>query len=426
MRKRIAVIVVLVLAVVAGSYFRHGGDRSRPLLVQSANAAPTPSELCTFPNTAGPTESPEEMAWQLFVYANCPAGNGRLQWETWVEQLQLYPANSQAGAGLVHGVRRLHGSPLALALSSKTNGLASLTPSNAGCNPLSRIPPAPPMIKKTKTQPSICEEVHLNPAAAKFITNAGYQTRQPQTKAAQQGVSIGFPTDAVEVKVDWIPASDFQTPFSCTKPPTGVHVEVIDGTCYAMAGMHIASKLMPNWIWATFEPQSMTTNPWRCKLFGPCQDPWGSDPAVSNGGASGFTQQTSTLTGWMQQAALAPEFLNYRLDGVQTTFTNPPGPDASPTILGNSIIEGENVGMADNSASCITCHSVSSIKNNGTDGITVLQAMKSSPVGSPYKIPPDWIARDFVWSLGLAFPEMGGGGVLQQCTGSSQNKVKQK
>jgi hypothetical protein len=419
MRKGTGVIVV-VLAVAAGTYFLLGGIDHQSPLVELASAAPGNSGACTFPTA--PAATPEQTAWEIFVAANCPAGNNQLVWETWVEQLQLYPANGQAGAGLVRGVRRLHGSPLAFALSSKTGGLAPLTPSNAGCNPLSRIPPAPPMIKKTKTQPSICEEVHLNPAAAQFITNAGYQTRPPQTKAAQQGVGIGFPTAAVEVKVDWIPASDFQTPFSCTHPPTGVHVEMIDGTCYAMAGMHISSKLMPNWLWATFEPQSMTTNPWRCKLFGPCNDPWGSNPAISNGGANGFTQLTSTLTGWMQQAGLASEFLNYRLDGVQTTFTDPASPDASPTILGNSIIEGENVGMHDNSASCITCHSVSSIKNDGTDGITLLGT--PPPTGPQYKIPPDWIARDFVWSMGLACPDPKGG--LQNCTNSAFSEVKKK
>ncbi len=417
MRKGTGVLVV-VLAVAAGTYFLLGGIYHQSPLVEVASAAPGNSGACTFPTA--PAATPEQTAWEIFVAANCPTGNNKLVWETWVEQLQLYPQNGQAGAGLVQGVRRLHGSPLALARRGKVGGPAELTPNNE-CNSMGRKPPTPPMI----ATPTICEEVHLNPAAAQFITNAGYQTRPPQTQAAKQGTNIQFPPDAIEVKVDWIPATDLQTPFTCTNPPTGVHTEVIDGTCYAIAGMHIESKLLPNWLWATFEPQSMTTNPWRCEIFGPCNDPWGSNPAMSNGGASGFTQPTAALAALMQQAGLPPEFLNYRLDGVQTDFANPNG---KPTLLGNSIIEGENVGMPNDSASCITCHSVSSTKNNGMDGIYLLAHTLGNPVGPEYKIPTDWIRRDFVWSMGLACPDIKGPPPegLQTCTNSPSSQVKNK
>jgi hypothetical protein len=179
-------------------------------------------------------------------------------------------------------------------------------------------------------------------------------------------------------------------------------VEPIGGVCYVMAGMHIASKLENNWIWATFEPQSMLTNPLRCITFVPCVDTFGSLPATSNGGASGFTKQTQELAALMSLSKLAPEFSNYRLDGVQTTFTMT---DGSPTYLGNSIIEGENVGMTKNTASCITCHSISSVKTNGADGTNLLGNLPG--VGAKAKLPAGWIARDFVWSLLLAQPTPG-------------------
>jgi len=198
-----------------------------------------------------------------------------------------------------------------------------------------------------------------------------------------------------------------------------VHVESIAGTCYAMAGMHISSKLLSNWLWATFEPQSMLTNPLRCITFGPCNDPYGSNPATSNGGASGFTNQTPAVAALMKQANLAPEFSNYRLDGAQIAFTTSTG---APTYLGNSIIEGENVGLTINTASCITCHSVSSIKNDGTDGITQI----NNQVGAQYQIPANWIARDFVWSLGLACPDVPNGGGLQPCSAAKGTVKKGK
>jgi hypothetical protein len=352
-------------------------------------ADPSP---CDFPTA--PSASNEETAWRLFVAANCPGAHGPgLTWETWIEQLQLYPATGTAAAMSAGPIKRLHGSPLARVVSSRS--LKALLAPNTQCNPMGGPPP------NVTSGATVCEEVHVSPDAAAFLTGNHYQTRPAQTAAANSGADIQFPKTSVEVKVDWIPATDFNPPFTCTTPPSGLHVEVIDGTCYAMAGMHIASKLLNNWLWATFEPQSMLTNPLRCIAFGPCNDPWGSNPAASNGGASGFTQLMPALKTLMTQAKLAPEFLNYRLDGAQINFTNA---DNTPTYLGNSIIEGENVGMKKDTASCITCHSFSSIKNDGTDGLNAL-FNASTTVGPEYKVPANWVARDFVWSMGLACPD---------------------
>jgi len=166
---------------------------------------------------------------------------------------------------------------------------------------------------------------------------------------------------------------------------------VINGNCFALAGMHLISKLLDKWIWATFEPQNPITNPNRCKVLG-CSDKFGSKPAKSNGLN---TQLTKNLAQLMDAANLAPEWRNYRLDGVQTDFTQ-------PTLLGSSIIEEANAGVPLTQSSCISCHAVSSVKDDGTDGITLL---KSNPVGKPERLPSKaWIRRDFVWSLSMACP----------------------
>jgi hypothetical protein len=163
--------------------------------------------------------------------------------------------------------------------------------------------------------------------------------------------------------------------------------------------MHLISKLLGQWIWATFEPQFATTNPFRCKVLG-CIDTFGSTPAMTDGTFP--TQQTNRLKTLMQAANLAPEWFNYHLDAVQTGFFR-------PGLSGNSIIEGENVGMPLSQASCISCHAVSSVKSDGTDGITLLT---SNPVGAPKPLPSQaWIRRDFVWSMFEACP----GSVAQKC-----------
>jgi len=400
-------LIVLTLVLAAGVLWLAGGGGLQPVL---AAAAPSTAGGCTFPTSNAGT--PEQTAWQLFVAANCSAGAGQLVWETWIEQNAFYPT----GAGL-KGARgkRLHGSPLAQATRLRKAGLtAELNPSDE-CNKMSSPP------SNVVPGATVCEEARINPSARAFMSTVsrGYQTRAGQVKAAKAGTNIQFPTPAIEVKVDWIPGTDFNPPFTCNKPPQGVHVESIEGVCYAMAGMHIESKLQTNWIWATFEPQNLQTNPNRCITFGPCNDAWGSIPATSNGGAGGVTKLTPALQALMTSAHLAPEFFNYRMDGVQTTFVTASG---SPTLLGNSIIEGENVGMTAGTASCITCHSVSSIKTDGTDGITVLGAMPTPPVGPQYVVPKGWIARDFVWSMMLACPNSPTG----RCTAAPAKKDKPK
>ena len=82
------------------------------------------------------------------------------------------------------------------------------------------------------------------------------------------------------------------------------------------------------------------------------------------------TALTPQLMALMTAANLAPEWFNYRLDGVQTGYFQ-------PKLLGNSVIEGENAEVPLTQASCITCHSVSSVKNDGTDGITLLTSNPS-------------------------------------------------
>ena len=381
MSRSLRVVLQLSLAASMTVALCLGVDR-QGFHASAARAAPTEPGVCALPTAVSATA--EETAWRLFVAANCPSNRGKVVWESWIEQNDLYVANAGAAAApAVKTKHRLHGSPLAQMLAAKARGekLLFLVPST-NCGRMRGAPPN--VVAKT-----ICEETHLNPDAAEFVTGHGYQVRAGQIKAAQAGVDIEFTKPSVEVKVDWIPATDFKPAFSCASPPAGIHVEVVDGVCYVMAGMHISSKLLDKWIWATFEPQSMLTNPLRCITFGSCQDAWGSAPATSSGGTAGFTSQTPAVQQLMMQANLAPEFANYRLDGVQTDFS-------TPTFLGNSIIEGENVGMRRDTVSCISCHSESSIKTDGTDG------SPNALWGQQFHPPTGWIARDFVWSLSLA------------------------
>jgi hypothetical protein len=335
-----------------------------------------------------------QTAWQLWVAATCPVNETQypfVVWQNWIEQAQMYPPDPSAGlqvpnakAAATTDRHVLHGSPLTLI---KNPMLSTLIPGLLGgadqnCNKASTPPAGQPNLV-------ICEEVRLNGATSDYIAGTDLWNRSGQAGAAANSANIQFSPPSVEIKSDWIELSTTNSTFTCSNPPPGVHVELIHGNCFALAGMHLISKLLDKWIWATFEPQNSITNPNRCQALG-CTDTFGSNPAVTHGTPTLLTPQLAAL---MTAANLAPEWFNYRLDGVQTGYF-------LPKLLGNSVIEGENAGVPLNQASCITCHSVSSVKNNGTDGITLLT---SNPVGAPTPLPSSaWILRDFVWSLSEA------------------------
>ena len=170
---------------------------------------------------------------------------------------------------------------------------------------------------------------------------------------------------------------------------------MINGNCFALAGMHLISKLLDKWIWATFEPQNNTTNPNRCVVLGL------------------HRQRSAPHRRWSTDRAANSQTDNHEAEDIDDGGQPGAGMVQLPArrgadrlllagLSGNSIIEGENVGMPLSQASCISCHAVSSIKNNGTDGITLLT---TNPVGAPKPLPSNaWIRRDFVWSMFLACP----------------------
>jgi hypothetical protein len=345
-----------------------------PAIQQLANNACTP-----------PTEmasTPEETAWRLFVAATCPVGNQYpyVTWEKWIEQSQLY-TNSGAIAALQLGQRpRFHMSPLARIMREKRIHKGAIQPELL-------LPQAADQDCNTQTwsKRTICEEARLNPDAQNFVSSEKLTTRNGQIQFIQAGRTFQFTKTGVEVKVDWI-----QLP-SCSNPPQGVHVETVNNICYALGGLHLISKLIDKWVWATFEPQNSTTNPQRCIVLG-CSDLWGSNPSSSTGADTQLTQALSSL---MTQANLAPEWRNYRLDGVQIDFVDSQN---KPTKLGNSIIEGDNAGDPTimKSSSCITCHDLSTINEGGK------QLSPNFIIGPPGSIPAGYVRRDFVWSLSLA------------------------
>lgn len=397
MRSLTQMFAVTALAAAAALLATDQGPGIAPAKAQ-ANPA------CTLPTA--PAATNDQTAWQLFVAINCQT-NGKPAWASWIEQSQLYPTSGKAGARLAaRAGHRFHGSVLAAIerrMHGKT-GFATAALSPTQCNPMA--------VKVPNVLPGavICEEVYINPTTQSEIAGPGYNIRTAQMKAAATGTKISFTSPSIEIKVDWLPASDFKTaPFACDGSTTNFYTEQVGGTCYALVAMHILSKLLPNWLWTTFEPQSAITNPFRCYIYGPCRDAWGATPAISNGPTS-TTAMTPGLQALFTQAGLPATLQNYRLDVAQSEFTTP---DGKAIQGGNSITEYEAVGTPQNQSSCITCHSMSSVNAKGTDGASLF-ASNPAPMGPEVVLPAGFIRRGFLWSLGLACPDPTKTG-LQSC-----------
>jgi len=252
-------------------------------------------------------------------------------------------------------VRILHGSPLTPAKKMKGTDCGAMT-----TTPIGGYPPPSNLARNAM----YCEEVFVSPTEASFVKKNLTTLAAQQAYGNARNATINFPgtgtndprldLDSLEVKVDWVPATSYSNPtFACPDPTNHLYTETINGTCYALAAVHISSKVMPNWLWATFEPNSNVTNPNRCdpKLYGACFDPWGTTSNQPYGKGQ-TVQQSAELLGAMAAVHLNLAFKNYFLTGVQTQFVDNYG---NPILLGNSFVEF-NQGVPPGKSSCITCH----------------------------------------------------------------------
>lgn len=363
------------------------------------------------------------LAWNLFLKAMAPT-NGSLTFETWTEQCQLSPdmfgcpsAASVAASAKAAGngkARILHGSAFSRIkkISGSDCGAMTTTPMGAYPPPSNLTPNA-----------TYCEEVFVSPAEASFVMRNLITLAAQQAYGNARNGTINFPgtetndsrlaLDSLEVKVDWVPTTSYNNPtFACPDPTGSLYTETINGTCYALAAIHITSKVMPNWLWATFEPASNVTNPNRCdpKLYGACLDSWGtsSNKPYGKGQAA---KQSPELHQAMAEAHLNAAFNNYFLTGVQTQFVDNYG---KPIQLGNSFIEF-NQGVPPGKSSCITCHQYASF-----DGKRPAQGAPENSFGRPphgwpsigyacnqnqngncTPMEPSATTQDFSWILGL-------------------------
>ncbi|RSL18552.1 hypothetical protein EDE15_4141 [Edaphobacter aggregans] len=425
-----ALLSIVAIAACFGIYSKEGVEAATRPQEPEKSAATSQQSAVNMSAQAAPAE-PESLygpsfaflAWNLFLQITSPTSSGAPTFETWTEQCELSPdmvgcpSTVSAAAATKGGgngkVRMLHGS--AMVRARKVAGSdcdAMTTTSIAGYPPPSNL----------TSSAMFCEEVFLSPVEADFVKRDLTTLVSQQAYGKERGGTINFPgtgtndtrldLDSLEVKVDWVPATSYNPTFACPDPTNSLYTETINGTCYALAAIHITSKVMPRWLWATFEPNNNVTNPNRCdpKLYGACFDPWGTTSSQPYGKGQ-KAQQSQELRQAMAQANVNPALSNYFLTGVQTEFVDNYG---KPIQLGNSFVEF-NQGVPPGKSSCMTCHQYAHF-----DGKQPPQGVPENNFGRP---PHGWpsigyacnqnqngncmpevpnsTTQDFSWMLGL-------------------------
>jgi hypothetical protein len=343
--------------------------------------------------------APDQVAWQLFIQVNARAGGSNATFETWASDTDTFQPNPQFPTTATPPVLRR---PILPAIAregvQEAGGL---------------LPAIPPGIAQ-----GVTEETRHNKATFDFIVQNNLY-KISGLKAAF-GKDLSFPVDSIEVKANWVAVSDIpaftNNRVTVAQVPQLYHVNTSGGVKYALVAMHVISKLVPNWTWATFEHRF---NPARCDILG-CRDAFGAQPAVlpSNRTANqGYPDCTKTpaLTAMLAAADIDPVYANYCLKGSQTDFTDNVGLDVR---VGNSITEDTFVATA----SCMTCHGRAVFDKNGKSTSTAgfLSFSANGPVGPLGPLLPAWYwnfsgqppifegksglsriatAADFVWSV---------------------------
>jgi hypothetical protein len=368
-------------------------------------------------DTAEALTSPDRYAWRLFVALNWPADvaqrkadsakkfgeNETTVWEAWKlssgRNDEVFLDNGADPGPWLSGTATV---------KRKLEDFESM--------PLQQAP----RFKKKKLKPQFDpstspfgrNENHMNKAAYEFIRSQELYNIDGQEKLLEASQAIfdkalaeDRPVDAREYKLNFpLAAKEVKTqwrPITATDKPRYRWVEFVDNTgaakLYGLTAIHITTKDLPNWLWATFEH---VDNPNRDGA-----EAWALSTRDTAARPKGFPADMGIEgTRWE----------NYRLRGTQTEFVNSVG---EVTLLANSQIEQG----FQTTSSCISCHaraaigrrledaeeanrlpifeheyatSVAGSVGNLAESIFVTRSIENPKAGNL-----DYLQLDFVWSL---------------------------
>ena len=326
---------------------------------------------------------PDQVAWELMAQIARPAGSDNVVFETWASDADTF-VDKPRWPDAVRKVLINRVQPV----NSKQQGAVSPARHCAA----------------GRAAWCIGKESLRNRPAFDFIVDNNLTTQRGL--AVFFGRTMDFPIDTIEVKAEWLPLSEL-------KAWNGVSAEDAASLYYinkarfggetvpvALVALHITTKLVPNWTWATFEHWK---NPGRCDDEG-CRDTFGAAQpvvAANQKPEHGYDKcaPSESLRRLFAEAGVADIWLNYCLKGTQTDFITTTG---EPTRLGNSVAETVNAGVPHGRSSCMTCHAEAAFDKRG-------KAAKADPnigaplpkwfIGSGTREAPQFRQADFVWAV---------------------------
>jgi hypothetical protein len=323
------------------------------LVTNAALAASTPPDIpeCAtrpdLPNRAA--NCPDRFAWEVFVKVSKPMPNGNPAWHDYALDSETFPAMPVPSVCGVPGHDATYcpiwpepGRPLPISQhgASKSNHEGVPIPDDSVLTPyINNV-----------------EIVHRNKPSFDYIVAHDLWFQQGLARTFQDNFDVDFPIDAIELKTNWIDLSQF----SPDKQSTFHSVES-GGKLWGLTSMHITTKDLPKWFWATFEH---VDNPGRCDWLG-CRDSFGVTPAVTQAMEplyGGYAPEKIDPVLAAMLSAIHPVFGKYRLKGSQVDFVDDAG---NARLLGNSVTEFSFI----QNSSCMTCHSRAAVNWQGQNGL---------------------------------------------------------
>ena len=306
MRKLLLAIVVPALVLGAAACQVSSGNKAEA----QASGGGSGGSSAETPNPA--MTAPDQTAWNVFIQAVAPAAGGGTTFETWASDTDTFTPGGAWPAG--RGKPDLRAAVLPTAAKGGaahfTLGRPALRRQTAGLQGTAAaaqqgIPNPPPPTTEPGNDNNLVEEVRRNHPAFDFIVNNHLNSRSGLQAAFKAATPLSFPTDSIEVKTNWLPVADLATYYPGATADQ-FYVVTENNVQYALIAMHVISKLVPNWTWATFEHQA---NPGRCDFVG-CNDTYGAvtphvPPADNQGQNQGTAYAACTHTPALEAAMKA-------------------------------------------------------------------------------------------------------------------------
>lgn len=339
------------------------------------------------------TPDADRAAWQHFAAVAAPAGKGRVVFETWAADDDIYTSKPNWPGEAALDQRRLRQGSLqrpAMPHAMRTGGATTDCEEIAGDSAPMALP---------GRQPCFSGEVRRNMAAYRYIVQNQLNTKAGLAgafKKAQGGWRVSLPEDSVAVKADWVPVDTIiawlgrnAQRLSPAQVRAQYYTTVAQGQSFALVALHISSKQQPGWVWASFEHRM---NPGRCDALG-CSDQFGA--VRTRIPAAKVADRPYPACG--QSDALGEVFKAKRLHAVWSNYCLKAAESIqAPAVAVNAASHGERLpNAAVRKTTCVACHATAGF---GRDGRAYTKLLTSHQVGA-VRLPDDIVANDFSWGI---------------------------